>query len=157
MARRVRRNVHECPADIKSHSVACLEFFRDMVHVLKCRAQANTTKHTLTQQASVRFLLCVDSHIGSSAQCGVLVCSVCLAAQSHVTLCTAAHSVLYVCRVRQARNATRLCPVMPVLCWHPSAIFPARTRHQQPEAKSAAGVASCQKQSSWQHSGEATF
>ena len=62
------------------------------------------------------FLLGVDSHIDSSAHCGVLICFVCLA----VTLCTAAHLVAHLRRVQQARNATQLCPFMPVLCWHPT-------------------------------------
>ncbi len=47
MARRVGRNVHAWPADINSRPVVCLELFRDMTHVLKCRAQVNTAKHTL--------------------------------------------------------------------------------------------------------------
>lgn len=121
MARRVRRNVHECPADVKSHSVACLEFCRDLAHELKCRAQANTTKHTLNQQASLRFQVCVDSHFVSSAQCGVQVCFVCLA----VTLCTAAHFVFPSTQspAGKERNATlpiHACAVLAPKCHLPS-------------------------------------
>ena len=128
-----RRNVHIRPAD-NFRVVVCFALFQDMTHVLKRRVQAYATKYALNQQAS-------GSSIASSAQCGVLVCFVCVA----VTLCIAAHTLLQPCRVQQARNATQLCPFMPVLCWYPSAIFPARTRHQRPEAKSAAGVGSPQK------------
>ncbi len=65
-------------------------------------------------------LPCVDSHIVSSAQYGVLVCFVCLA----VTLCVAAHTVLHLQspagRERNTALPSHACVVLAPKCHLPS-------------------------------------
>ena len=129
----------------QSFSAERQALFRHAAHAEVLRSsQHNRAHHELAGKHTILTLRLFPSRYFST------MCSVYL----HVTLCMTPQLVLYLRRVQLAKNATQLFPFMPVLCWPPSATAPARTRHQWPKVNSAAGVGSCQKLSSWQHSGE---